>query len=324
MDRYIRQTCLPEVGPEGQAKLAAARVLVVGAGGLGAALLPLLAGAGVGHLRIIDPDEVEQSNLHRQTLYRMSDIGRPKALAAADALAGLNPGCQISALVARLDPALARAELALADLVVDAADMFAVTYALSDLCEAAGRPLISASVIGFSGYVGGFCGGAPGYRAVFPDLPPTLQSCAGAGVMGPAVAALGALQAQMVLSVLLGLAPSPLGQMLSLDLRHWRVTGFRFDTAAGALPIGPTTGPGILSPADVTRSDIVIELRDEAEAPELPFPWARRLGGAALDAFAPEGGRRVVLVCATGLRAWRAAQALNAAHGCRVAILALP
>lgn len=326
MDRYARQICLPEVGTDGQARLAAARVLVVGAGGLGAALLPLLAGAGVGHLRIVDPDVVEQSNLHRQTLYRMSDLGRPKAAVAAETLADLNPDCRIEALVARLDPALAREQLVWlrggtgSGVVVDAADVFAVTYALSDLCEAATVPLISSSVLGFAGYVGGFCGGAPGYRALFPDLPAVAQSCASAGVIGPAVATLGALQAQMVLSVLLALDPSPLGQLLRLDLKSWRISGFRFDAAEAP----QTPGPRILAAQEVTEGDLVIELRDAVEAPALPFPQARRLSPEAVALFVPDPGRRTVFVCATGLRAWRAACTVISAHGAEAAVLALP
>ncbi|AVO38714.1 ThiF family adenylyltransferase [Pukyongiella litopenaei] len=300
MTRYARQTCLPGIGPGGQARLAAARVLVVGAGGLGAALLPLLAGAGVGYLRLIDPDVVEASNLHRQTLFRMSDLGRAKAEVAAETLAGLNPDCEISPCVARLDPVSARGELAGADLVIDAADSFAVTYALSDLCHAAARPLISASVLARQGYVGGFCGGAPSLRAVFPDLPGRLGSCATNGVMGPVVATLGAVQAQMALAVLLDHDPSPLGQLLSMDLATWRLTGFRFDGAAE--PATPT--PAILSRSQVAAGDLVIDLREN----QLPAP-------------APRPDQRVVFVCSTGLRAWRAARALGASGHAAVAII---
>ncbi|WP_353474391.1 HesA/MoeB/ThiF family protein [Salipiger sp. H15] len=315
MSRYARQTCLPGVGEEGQARLTEARVLVVGAGGLGSALLPLLAGAGVGALRIVDPDTVEESNLHRQTLYRMEDIGRAKAAVAAERLAALNPDCVATALVARLDPVLARAEMAGAQVVVDAADSVAVTYALSDLCLAAGVPLVSASVVGRAGHVGGFCGGAPSYRAVFPDLPGQMQSCASAGVMGPVVASLGALQAQMVLAVLLGQAPSPLGQMLTLDAASWRVSGFRFDAA----PEPEAALPRIVGLGEITRADRVIELRGPDEAPDLPVPWAER-GGAPVQPG--EGGGRTVFACATGLRAWRAARAVVAAGGREVAVLA--
>lgn len=316
MTRYDRQICLPEVGAEGQARLHAARVLVVGAGGLGSTLLPLLAGAGVGHLRVIDPDHVDETNLHRQTLYRMTDLGRPKAEVAAETLAALNPDCRISPLVQRLDPALARVELAEADLVVDAADAFAVSYGLSDLCLKQGKPMISASVLGHSGYVSGFCGGAPGYRSVFPDLPAQMASCATAGVMGPVVATLAALQAQMVLAVLLGQSPSPLGQMIAVDLKSWRISSFRFDTA----PEPDFPGPEVIAEADLRPDDLVIELRPPEEAAGLP--QAQRMAPGLLDTAPP--GRRVVFCCATGLRAWRAARAFGVRCENPSAILALP
>lgn len=300
MSRYARQMRLPGVGAAGQARLAAARVLVVGAGGLGATLLPQLVGAGVGRLRLADPDVVDESNLHRQTLFRMSDIGRPKAEAAAAALAGLNPECDISAIRTRVDPVSGRAEIGAVDIVIDAADSFAVTYALSDLCHASGTPFVSASVLARQGYVGGFCGGAPSVRAVFPDLPDRLGSCAADGVMGPVVATLGALQAQMVLAVLLGQDPSPLGQILSLDLADWRLSAFRFDGAEE--PDAPL--PEILAPAQITVDDLLIDLRADPSLDPRPRP-----------------GQRVVFACTTGLRAWRAARALLARGHRRVAII---
>lgn len=304
MNRYARQICLPEIGPAGQAALAGAHVLVAGAGGLGATLLPLLAGAGVGHLRIADPDRVEETNLHRQILYRMADIGQPKALVAASTLAALNPGCRVSALPARLEASGAGDDIARADLVIDAADNFATSYALSDLCQGAGKPLISASVLGRQGYVGGFCGGGPSLRALFPDLPGTAQTCATGGVMGPAVATLGALQAQMALSVLLGHEPSSLGQLLSVDLASWRITGFRFDAA----PEPPVPVPAVISRDGLRAGDLVIDLRkgDALRPCDLPLPK----------------GRRAVFICVTGLRAWRAARALHDAGHDNVAILA--
>lgn len=315
MSRYARQVILPEIGSSGQARLTAAHVLVVGAGGLGSALLPLLAGAGVGHLILIDPDRVEATNLHRQTLFRMADIGRPKALVAARALRALNPDCRAEGRVARLDPAMARDLLHRVDVVVDAADAFAVTYALSDLCLVAHKPLICASVLGRSGYAGGFCGGAPSYRAVFPDLPPAVQSCATSGVMGPAVAMLGAVQAQMVLAVLLGHKPSPLGQMIHADLATWRLSSFGF----GSAPEPESPGPAIIAAAEVLPEDLVIELRPETEAPKPAHPQALRLPP---DALTPAPEQRVVFACATGLRAWRAARALSMRCNNPVAILA--
>ncbi|MBN9677301.1 HesA/MoeB/ThiF family protein [Salipiger bermudensis] len=311
MSRYDRQMRLPEIGSEGQARLAQSQVLVAGAGGLGAALLPLLAGAGVGHITLYDPDTVAESNLHRQTLYRMSDLGRPKAEVAAETLARLNPDCHIAPRAEPLLSDSAADAVGEADLVIDAADRVTATYALSDLCHATNTPFISAAVTGRAGHVGGFCGGAPSYRAVFPDMPPTLTSCDAAGVMGPAVATLGALQAQMALSVLLGLAPSPLGQMLTLDLAGWRIGGFRFDEA----PEPETNGPAILAVSQLSPTDLVIDLRSRDEAPVPATPQAQRLPEGGLSELNGETGQRVVFACATGLRAWRAAQDLRAAGG---------
>ncbi|WP_035898317.1 HesA/MoeB/ThiF family protein, partial [Labrenzia sp. DG1229] len=204
MNRYARQMQLPEIGEAGQSKLGKAHVAVVGAGGLGCPVLQYLAGAGIGRISIFDPDEVEESNLHRQPIYGMPDIGSPKALAARDALRTLNPQVKVSANVEALGPSKAIEIVAQVDLVIDAADSFATSYILSDACLAECTPLISASVLGQTGYVGGFCGGAPSLRAVFPELPATGVTCATAGVLGPVVGVIGALQAQIALRIFLG------------------------------------------------------------------------------------------------------------------------
>ncbi len=313
MNRYTRQIQLPEVGLSGQAKLADARVLVVGAGGLGCTVIPALAGAGVGQLTIIDPDLIELNNLHRQTLYSMADIGTPKATAAAQRVQALNPDCQPMPLVARLNPANAPDLIAAADVIVDAADSFAVTYTLSDLCLSAGKPLISASVIGQSGYAGGFCGPAPSYRAVFPDLPAQAASCATAGVLGPVVAALGAVQAQMVLAHIIGLQPSPLGRVVSLDLASWRLAGFSFAGAA------ESPGFGFVAASQISADDTVIDLRPAGSVQLQPGTQALAAADLA-DWPIPPG--RVVLCCASGLRAWRGAQVLAARGAASLALLA--
>jgi molybdopterin/thiamine biosynthesis adenylyltransferase len=144
-DRYARQTILPAVGEAGQARLAASTVLVVGAGGLGCPVVQYLAGAGVGNMMIVDHDAIEESNLHRQPLYGMTDIGKPKAEVARASLLRFNPGIRVDAMVERLTPQNATRLVAGADVVVDAADSFAVTYILSDACYAAAKPLVSAA-----------------------------------------------------------------------------------------------------------------------------------------------------------------------------------
>ncbi|MEZ3498311.1 ThiF family adenylyltransferase [Pantoea sp. KPR_PJ] len=307
MNRYQRQQRLPEIGEAGQQQLSAARVLVVGAGGLGSALLPLLAGAGIGTLRILDDDRVALHNLHRQTLYTTEEVGQPKALCAARALRERNPDCRVEARQQALRPSTVNEALAGIDLAIDAADSFAVTYTLSDACRLLNVPLISASVLGRQGYVGGFCGPAPSYRAVFPQLPASAASCNTAGVMGPAVATLGAMQAQMALSVLLGFTPSPLGSLVNCDFVQWHFRAFRFDGAEEpALPAIPFIDTALLRP-----DDCIVELRSLEEAPHSVTPVVERVLPEAISGWQPPTGRRVVLVCASGIRAAKAATLLS-------------
>lgn len=319
-DRYARQMMLPEVGAAGQERLAAASVLVVGAGGLGCPVLAYLAAAGVGRLTLLDHDRVEESNLHRQPLYRHGDVGQPKAQAARSALLAMNPGVRIDALSERLTARNAAALSAQADVIVDAADSFAVTYVLSDVCQLAAKPLVSASALGLSGYAGAFCGGGPSYRAVFPELPPAAGSCAESGVLGTLVGMLGTLEAQLSLSLLLSLQPTVLGRLISFDARTLRFGGFSF--AAAREPSGVPLA--FIAPSEVAGSDVVIDLRGSSEAPLSPFPTALRLSVEAIESgaqqFAPEP--RIVLCCRTGIRAWRAARALEARGHRRLALIA--
>jgi sulfur-carrier protein adenylyltransferase/sulfurtransferase len=320
-ERYSRQTILPEVGIEGQARLAAAHVLVVGAGGLGCAVLEYLTAAGVGHLTIVDPDRVEESNLHRQPLYRMTDIGQLKVAAARAALVQLNPTVRIEAVADRLLAGNAARLVAGADLVVDAADSFAVTYILSDACQGAGPVLVSASVLGLKGYVGVFCGDAPSYRAVFPEMPRQAGSCADAGVLGTAVGVMGTLQAHLTLTMLLKFEPPVLGRLLSVDFRTLHVGDFSFLGAQE--PQGSVLR--FIDSADVGPDDIVVDLRSLTEAPSSRFAAALRADVEALEAgrVSVPPGPRVVLCCRTGVRAWRAARALRAQGHHNVALIAL-
>ncbi len=313
--RHARQIALPQVGPEGQARLAAAHALVIGAGGLGTPVLQYLVGAGVGRITLVDPDCVEETNLHRQPLYAMTDLGTPKAEAAAQHLAALDPAVQITPRVAWLDPASAPGLVAAADVVLDCADTFAVSLTLSDTCAATGKPLVTASALGLTGYAAGCCGGAPSLRALFPDLPATGATCGTAGVSGPLVGAIGALQAQMALSVLLGLTPSPLGRLVSLDATTWRPGGFCFDSAPE-----PARPLPFIAFSQVAPTDLLIDLRTEAP----PFaPGARQVPPEAIADVQPPAGTRVVLACATGLRAHNAGQTLRAHWPGEIALLSL-
>ena len=317
VNRHARQMILPEIGADGQARIAAAHVLVIGAGALGVPVLQYLVGAGVGCITLLDPDLVEQTNLHRQPIYGPF-IGQPKALAAASVAHALDPQVRLNPQVAWLTPQNAPRLVGDADLVLDCADSFAVSYTLSDTCLALGKPLISASVLGLSGYVGGFCGGAPSLRAVFPDLPDSIATCATAGVLGPVAGMLGLLQAQMALAVLLDLAPSPLGQLVRWEMVGFRSASFRFDGAPE-----PEGAYAFVARANLGPDDFIVDLRDADEAPQT-VPHAIRLPVEAVgpDGPRPEAGQRAVFACRSGLRAWRAADRLRSFWPGEIALLA--
>lgn len=213
--RYARQIALPQVGDGGQEKLRAARVLVVGAGGLGAPLISYLASSGIGHLGIIDPDRVELSNLPRQTLFETGDIGRLKVEAAADRVAELNPDCAVTAYPFALDASNAAALLGQYDLVADGCDRFASRFVVNETCVTRGIPLVSAAVSGFQGQVMTIAPGAPCYRCVVHPEAADERSCH-QGILAPFAGVIGSLQALEVTRVILGF-PALIGRMAIVD-----------------------------------------------------------------------------------------------------------
>ena len=304
MTRYARQTAV--LGPGAQQRLTDARVLVIGAGGLAAPVLQYLVGAGVGQLRLVDADVVSISNLHRQTLFAEADIGKAKTDVAARRLANLNSDLRFEAVAERVDPSNIAALCEGVDMVLDCADSFAVSYMASDHCLATGQPLISASVVGTEGYVGGFCGGKPGLRAVFPDLPDQLGSCDSDGVLGPSVGVIGSLQVQMAIAVLVGNS-SPLGQLVTYDAGALRFGGFRFDSAPNPVP-----SPAFIAPGDIQAGDFLVDLRAQDEAgPPLPTAIRSTVSAFGPDGTTPTNHTRAVFACRSGLRAWQAAERLS-------------
>jgi molybdopterin-synthase adenylyltransferase len=236
IERYARQIVLRGVGGPGQNKLKAARVLAIGAGGLGSPLLQYLAGAGVGEIAIVDDDVVSLSNLHRQVLHATGDIGRLKVDSAQEALARLNPHVRVDKIVKRLDEENARALVTGYDVVVDGSDNFATRYAVSDACFFERRPLVSAAIGEFDGsltllkpYQRNRAGAPnPTYRCLFPEAPPpgTVPACAEAGVLGALAGVLGSLMALEVIREIVGGFGDGdcglLGRLLLVDLRAMR------------------------------------------------------------------------------------------------------
>jgi molybdopterin/thiamine biosynthesis adenylyltransferase len=221
LERYSRQLVLPEWSEAAQLALRAASVLVIGAGALGSPVAAYLAGAGVGRLGVVDDDDVEVSNLHRQHLHFTPDLGVPKAESAAAKLRFLNPDVLVEAYRVRLDAASAPGLVAGHDLVVDCSDSFATRYAVNAACCAAGVALVEGGVLGTSGLVMAIRpGGSACYRCAFPEPPPpgTAPTCAEAGVLGPAAGVIGSLQALEALKLLTGFQAPALDAFLQLDL----------------------------------------------------------------------------------------------------------
>lgn len=219
IDRYGRQTILPEIGLVGQQKLKDCRVLVVGVGGLGCPLATYLAAAGIGTLGLVDPDSVSLDNLHRQPLYLTEDIGEPKAFIAARRLKALNPDVDFEIHSTRLDGENAEQLVARYDIVCDGTDNFAARYAINDACVAKMKPNVHASVFQFHGQLSVFVPGGPCYRCLFPRPPASgfAPSCAEAGVLGVLPGILGSLQAAEVLKLALGIGQPAAGRLVTYD-----------------------------------------------------------------------------------------------------------
>jgi molybdopterin-synthase adenylyltransferase len=219
LERYSRQLVLPEWSERAQLALRCASVLVVGAGALGSPVALHLAGAGVGRLGIVDGDDVELSNLHRQHLHFTPDVGVPKAHSAAAKLGFLNPGVVVEPYQVRLGEDNAAALLEGQDLVVDCSDSFATRYAVNAACCAARIPLVEGGVLGTSGLVMAIRPGESAcYRCAFPEPPADAPSCAEAGVLGPAAGVIGSLMALEAMKLLGGVGEPLLGAFLQADL----------------------------------------------------------------------------------------------------------
>ncbi|WP_295946908.1 molybdopterin-synthase adenylyltransferase MoeB [uncultured Xanthomonas sp.] len=245
-DRYSRHLRLPEVGVEGQRRLQAARVLLVGAGGLGSPAGFYLAAAGVGQLRIADDDVVERSNLQRQILHGDARIGQAKVDSAAASLGALNPGVRVEAVRERVTADNVERLLQDVDVVLDGSDNFPARYLLNDACVKLGKPLVYGAVQRFEGQVSVFDAGrrrgqAPCYRCLFPEPPPPefAPNCADAGVLGVLPGIVGLLQANEVLKLLL-----EIGEPLRGRLLHFDALAMRFrETRLSADPQCPLCAP---------------------------------------------------------------------------------
>ena len=329
---YSRQRALPEVGAEGQSRLARSRVLVVGAGGLGCAVLASLAGAGIGTLTIVDHDRVDPSNLHRQPLYGIADVGRPKAEAAAERLAAYNPDIRIVTVARRFDAAIAAGLVAAADVVVDCTDNFAAKFLVNDAAMRARVPAVLASIYQYEGQLqvvradrDGSC-----LRCQWPE--PTrdglVGNCAESGVLGPVPALLGQMQAMEVLKLVLGLPGQLEDELLLVDLLSQGVRRLAAPRHAGCAARCVRLGAGKPAAAeedvDVTlplssaaaAGYRIVDIREPMECEFEPMPVAGHeavpLGRLLDGGLVVHADRPCLLVCAHGVRSRAAAEFLRA------------
>jgi molybdopterin-synthase adenylyltransferase len=264
VERYARHLVLRDVGGPGQAKLKAARVLVVGAGGLGTPLLQYLAAAGMGTIGIVDDDAVSLSNLQRQVIHATADVGRPKIDSAAAAVQRLNPHVAVEAHATRLTAANARDLIDGYDLVADGSDNFETRYTVSDACFHAKKPLVTAALGQFDGSLTTLRAHETGpdgelnptYRCLFPSPPPagTVPTCAEAGVLGALAGVMGSLMALEVIREIVGFGEGLVGRLLMVDARSMRFDTLRYRWD----PANPLSGTDARrgSPASLTKAPL--------------------------------------------------------------------
>ena len=329
-DYHARQVALPEVGDAGQARLAAARVLVVGVGGLGCPAVLYLAGAGVGRLTLVDGGRVELSNLHRQILFTTAEVGAPKVLAAAARLRQHNPAVKIVAHEGELTATNARALVAGQTVVLDCTDNFVTRFVLHDACHALGVPLVSAAVHRFEGTLDVFRRGTGGclhclWEGRSSAELDTADNCAGGPVFGPAVGVLGVMQAAEALKLLLGREGDAVRQTRLVNLldgsqltveraaRPGCPVCSRLDQLKIAHPVVPTETSPFLNAAGVAALGSVaktVYLLEPGEAPPSRFTTVAAQDLMRLREIATAGP--LVLVCRHGVRSASLARLLRA------------
>jgi molybdopterin/thiamine biosynthesis adenylyltransferase len=239
IERYARHLVLREVGGPGQQRLKAASALIVGAGGLGSPAALYLAAAGVGTLILVDPDTVELSNLQRQVLYAEDDVGRPKAEAAADRLAALNPHIFVAGYNGAFDVSTADELCEGVDIVLDGTDDFATRYEVNAACVRHDKPLISGAIGRWTGQVGVF-GARPCYRCLVPEIPPDAETCVAVGVVGALAGVVGSMMAVEAVKLIVGAGEALTGRLTIYDA----LSGESRTVKVGADPDCPVCGGG--------------------------------------------------------------------------------
>ncbi|WP_426936429.1 ThiF family adenylyltransferase [Brevibacterium sp. LE-L] len=362
LERYSRHLSLPGFGLEGQRRLRAASVLVIGAGGLGSPVLGYLTAAGIGSITIIDDDVVEASNLQRQIIHRDADVGRAKAESAAAALERLDPTLTVHPIVGRLTPENALDLFAAHDVVLDGADNFATRYLSNDAAELTGTPLVWGTIFRFAGQVSTFVPGhGPMLRDLFPDIPEpdSVPNCAEGGVLGVLCGTVGSAMATEAIKLICGIGAPFIGRLLRYEALSGEYSTLRFSpdpdrptvtdlTEVAAACAVDSDGGGVAGPSadeidvDEIRSGraevVVVDVREDWErelsaidgSVHLPLGGIRDGGWEALttvlsdSAVSPEPPVDIVLHCKSGARSAEAVGILSgsAPNGVRLRSLA--
>lgn len=320
LERYSRHLSLPGFTIAQQETLSQSRILVVGAGGLGAAALPALAGAGIGHITIVDHDKISRSNLHRQTIYKDDQVGQSKAECAAEYLRELNPDIDVVAVEKRMQDFTTSDTY---DLVLDGTDNFAAKVFLNGWSIENATPLISASVHQFSGQCGIFAGhlqNAPCYHCLYPALPDHAPDCSTAGVLGTAAGLMGLYQAHLALLFLLQMNDTKPGLFISMDFLDMRLSKITIPKDADCKICGDKKGqekkimrtfssPPLLAYGELPPETIVIDVRELEELDVDPIPNALHIPLMEIPnrlADLPQN-KPIAFVCAGNIRSRHAA-----------------
>ena len=352
ISRYARHLIIPDVGIDGQKRLKAARVLLVGAGGLGSPLALYLAAAGVGHIGIVDFDVVDVTNLQRQILHGTKDIGRAKVASARERIADINPFVELTTYETALTSQNALGIIEKYDLVVDGTDNFPARYLVNDACVMLGKPNVYGSVFRFEGQASVFSTkDGPCYRCLFPEPPPpgTVPSCAEAGVLGVLPGLIGTIQATEAIKLILGIGEPLVGRLLLVDAlgAQFRTVKVRKNPACPACGTheitelidydefcGMKPEAGSRKPEDTMPEITPLELAERLRAGDIdlidvrePHEWdiahipgARLIPLGNLPAAVPslDRTRDIVVQCRSGARSGRAVRLLQAAGFTRV------
>ncbi len=332
--RYSRQLVLPGFGEAAQAKLAAARVLVIGAGGLGSAVLPALAAAGVGAMGIVDDDLVEVSNLHRQTIHGIEDVGNFKTTSAVESLRAINPAIEAIPFEQRLTNENALELFNQFDLIVDGSDNFATRYLAADAATIASKPIVWGAVSQYGGQASVTVVGGPGYRDLFPTPPPagSVESCEVGGVLPTTVAVIGSIMASEVIKLITGIGAPLVGRVSTYDALSGRFRELEFERSSEPVRelIDYAAFCGLVQADDVTPSQLtamqsthLIDVREQWEAEIAVLPGALLMPLSTLkEAIAQLDPREdYVVYCHLGVRSKYAVAMLRDA-GLRVRHLA--